>query len=834
MPRLLPNFSLAQVQDLLQGGAGSLLRQATTLTLVTSFLFQSLAFGDAQLAAPLKSAPVSPAPQPISGPLLPILKDRQAIKKACETPLTKELVIDVSDKADEESLELLYEQARLQRPMVFVTPAGTRYHPTYYPLLLDLGLLTAEVHPVLFNGQRKSAKIKRSVALLSEPQPEADKAEEPNKLTEQPAEQVESPEPPEVTTLLQLRMSAKERLTVEAEGLPINSPSLLLRYKQSYAGKLDRYYYQSLSLLDLQKVLNGLHVDLATLKLLKNSRKAHKRFEQAATKHEALTAYRQAETGYHRVMQMLFPQENLQARAVWLDRGSLVKAKTPEGLKQLVKQLADVGTNLIFVESINAGFPIYPSKVLPQQNPEFQGWDPLKLVIDEAHKNGIHVHAWVWCFAVGNTRHNALIKQPEAYRGPLLSSALLDTEQIHLTTGAAVPINQHEYWLDPSSEKGKTLLKEAYKELVTTYPLDGLQLDYIRYPFQRYDETAGVGSKSLALFKEQTGKTLNEKTNPFYDAEFRQWKASQVSGFVQTLSSELKAVRPDLTLSAAVFAMPREARLQQIQQDWETWVANGWIDVLVPMIYTDSSDERADDLRRVQRAAAQGALVYPGLGLHKLATTPEMLEHLLITQQHGAPGHTLFAMSHLDPERLGSLKAGPYQKKTSQPLPHINPELALEHAWQQWQPLLAEAKLTLPVLEAPRPTPLSEEQAVLSTEPTEVKQYYFHKTLDTKLELPLIPVATQALEAKRIEETVTREQLPISEWLALHQKGKSLSSLSPEGWAELEAELTKWLYSHYRHRQAVTLYLEGKLLQMRQLYYFIKRQNKQARSSELT
>ena len=51
-------------------------------------------------------------------------------------------------------------------------------------------------------------------------------------------------------------------------------------------------------------------------------------------------------------------------------------------------------------------------------------------------------------------------------------------------------------------------------------------------------------------------------------AEFR---IQQVNSFVENLSQTLRRHRPDLILSAAVFAKPEHERLQKIQQDWGTW-----------------------------------------------------------------------------------------------------------------------------------------------------------------------------------------------------------------------------------------------------------------------
>ncbi|MEQ8959952.1 MAG: hypothetical protein RLP02_18835, partial [Coleofasciculus sp. C2-GNP5-27] len=63
-------------------------------------------------------------------------------------------------------------------------------------------------------------------------------------------------------------------------------------------------------------------------------------------------------------------------RAIWLDRGTIVKAKSKQDLVNLFDQLAKAGFNTVFFETVNASYPIYPSQVAPEQNPLVRGWDP--------------------------------------------------------------------------------------------------------------------------------------------------------------------------------------------------------------------------------------------------------------------------------------------------------------------------------------------------------------------------------------------------------------------------------------------------------------------------
>ncbi|NJK61398.1 MAG: family 10 glycosylhydrolase [Synechococcaceae cyanobacterium SM2_3_1] len=142
-----------------------------------------------------------------------------------------------------------------------------------------------------------------------------------------------------------------------------------------------------------------------------------------------------------------YPVESLttlpEVRAIWLDRGTIVEAGSERGLVQVFDRLAQAGINTVFFETINAGYPIYPSRVAPTQNPLTRGWDPLAAAVKLAHEREIELHSWIWTFAVGNQRHNVLPEMglAEDYPGPVLSQypqwANLDDRGGDVPTGAA-------------------------------------------------------------------------------------------------------------------------------------------------------------------------------------------------------------------------------------------------------------------------------------------------------------------------------------------------------------------------------------------------------------
>ncbi len=352
------------------------------------------------------------------------------------------------------------------------------------------------------------------------------------------------------------------------------------------------------------------------------------------------------------------PSSMVEARTLWLDRGTIVNIKTKEQMSELFSKIADIGINIVYLETVNAGFSIYPSKIT-EQNPLTKHKDPLKWAIDEAHKRNIQLHAWVWAFAVGNTRHNKIICMPEDYKGPLLTRypylALKDYK------GRLIEKKQHEFWLDPANPMSQKLLLSLFKEIVKNYDVDGIQLDYIRYPFQSHKSTVGYTIENVKKFKLYTGKNLLKLKDKTI---WHEWKAQQVSNFVRKVSQQLRALKPKMKISAAVFVNSREHRIKTIQQDWQKWVDNGWIDILNPMIYSYDTNKLIKDLEYLNKAVSGKVLIYPGIAVKNL-NDEDILDQIDAIKDMGLMGSTLFAMAHLTPQKSKILSIGPYKNRNA-------------------------------------------------------------------------------------------------------------------------------------------------------------------------
>ncbi|MGD1897598.1 MAG: glycoside hydrolase family 10 protein [Phormidesmis sp.] len=353
-----------------------------------------------------------------------------------------------------------------------------------------------------------------------------------------------------------------------------------------------------------------------------------------------------------------------EVRSIWLDRETIVNARSPEGLAQIFERFRAAGINTVFVETVNAGYPIYPSEVAPEQNPLIRGWDPLQAAIDLGKVYDIEVHAWVWLFAVGNRAHNRIVGQPESYPGPVLS-AHPDWAGLDNRGNLTIP-GKPKFFMDPANPDVRQYLFELLDEIATNYDVDGIQFDYVRYPFQDAlnNRTFGYGTAAREQFYELTG--VDPVTIPSRNGGdqrlarlWSQWTAfrsNQISSFVAEASQRLRRHR-DLTISAAVFADDTYYRHHALQQNWEDWAEQGLVDWIVLMSYASSTHEFSELIQPwVLESSFYATRIIPGIRLLNLPTS-EARRQIDLLRNLPVGGYALFAADNLNGE-VQSMLAG--------------------------------------------------------------------------------------------------------------------------------------------------------------------------------
>ncbi|HHV61304.1 MAG TPA: family 10 glycosylhydrolase [Firmicutes bacterium] len=343
------------------------------------------------------------------------------------------------------------------------------------------------------------------------------------------------------------------------------------------------------------------------------------------------------------------------ARGVWIDVKSI--PSDPAAIRAMVQRLKRANFNMIFPEVFYQGSTIFFSETaasegIQPQLPRFSGMDPLAILIDEAHKLSIEVHAWFSMFYVGlNAPGPVLTRHPEW--------AAIDR---HGEIGYKQGVNRF-YWVCPMHPGVREYYTRLIREVIQKYDVDGIHLDYIRYP----DPTLGDFCYSPEHREEFRAKygidplDLDPEANP---EEYKLWnkvRADAVTSVVRAIAGELRQLRPGAKLSCAVAprGMPIELN-QGLLQDWPEWASKGYIDLLIPMTYSSRPNEMRALLIWAQYFTRGAVPVYAGIQGFGLPGPEGLLAQVNSALEQGAKGVVIFAYPYLTDECLAALRAGPF------------------------------------------------------------------------------------------------------------------------------------------------------------------------------
>ncbi len=308
------------------------------------------------------------------------------------------------------------------------------------------------------------------------------------------------------------------------------------------------------------------------------------------------------------------------------------------------RELAAGRFNALFANMLWGGVAHFPSAALPRSFSCTRYGDQLAAALAAAHANGLQFHCWAVCWNPGNA--------PDEFTTQLRRAGRLQ----ETADGKSTP------WLSPSHPDNVALLLNAYEDLVRRYPVDGLHLDYIRYS----DHTVDFSAAARRAFEARRGSAVRGwpascAHGGALAAEFERFRCETMTAFVRQVSQRVRAVRPGIKLSAAVFAGYPECAAS-VGQDWPVWLKNGYVDFVCPMNYTE--DTNLFLARTAQHLALPGAAgrVCPGIGIAAMECRlrpDQAIAQIAGLRKLGAPGFVLFDLGRpLRDEILPYLRLG--------------------------------------------------------------------------------------------------------------------------------------------------------------------------------
>ncbi len=292
--------------------------------------------------------------------------------------------------------------------------------------------------------------------------------------------------------------------------------------------------------------------------------------------------------------QMLPASPKHEVRAVWLTTIGGIDwphsyAQSQQGierqqaeLRRLLDQYQRVGINTVLLQTRIRGTVIYPSQYepwdgclsgIPGRSP---GYDALQFAIDECHKRGMELHAWVVTIPVGKWNNTGCKTLRQKY--PSLIKKI----------GA-------DGYMDPENPATASYLAQVCEEITRNYDIDGIHLDYIRYPETWKIKVSGNQGRRY------------------------------ITGIVEAIHQKVKTLKPWVKMSCAPIGKFDDLSrywshgwnaYTKVCQDAQGWLRDGLMDALFPMMYF--RDNQFFPFAIDWAEQSHGRIVAPGLGIYFL------------------------------------------------------------------------------------------------------------------------------------------------------------------------------------------------------------------------
>lgn len=299
-------------------------------------------------------------------------------------------------------------------------------------------------------------------------------------------------------------------------------------------------------------------------------------------------------------------QDNQPMRGVWLATVSRldwppvnsVNVSSPalrirlqqQALITKLDNLKSLGINTVFFQVKPDGTALWPSQILPWSDMltgtigQDPGYDPLKFMIDEAHKRGIKVHAWFNPYRVTtNTKPGTITALSRTLPQNPASVYVLHPDWVRTSGDRLV--------LDPGIPAARDWITSIVAEVVERYPVDGVQFDDYFY----------TETKSSTLNDTQTWQQYGQAF-----ASKADWRRDNTQQLIAQVSHTIKQINPNVMFGVSPAGVWRNrshdpagsdtrgaAAYDESFADTRRWVQQGLLDYIAPQIYWPFSRDAA-------------------------------------------------------------------------------------------------------------------------------------------------------------------------------------------------------------------------------------------------
>ncbi len=205
-----------------------------------------------------------------------------------------------------------------------------------------------------------------------------------------------------------------------------------------------------------------------------------------------------------------------------------------------------------------------------------QGWDPLQFMIDECHKRGMELHAWINPYRAKTKGTGVLSSMHPYYKYPQLFVQYAG-----------------QLYFDPGFPESRKYICKIVRDIVNRYDVDAIHMDDYFYPYPNPGEEF-PDDVSFAAY----GRGYADRGT---------WRRDNVNVLIQELQKTIRECKPWVKFGISPFGIYRNKKsdakgsdtrglqnYDDLYADVLKWVNNGWIDYNIPQIYWEIGHPAAD------------------------------------------------------------------------------------------------------------------------------------------------------------------------------------------------------------------------------------------------
>ncbi len=316
-------------------------------------------------------------------------------------------------------------------------------------------------------------------------------------------------------------------------------------------------------------------------------------------------------------------------------------------VEHIVEYAHSLGINRLIVAPFRDTYALYNT-----QNPHLarhpdldEGEDMLKAYSEECHKRGMQIYFMYCCFTTAYPSE----AYPEEHYVNYFGDKLLISK-----TGRDVAYfyDTPSYTLNPYDTDVRNWTLDVIREVCENYEIDGIQLDYIRFPLPTYYsadryEDHGYNQDIINAFKAEYNTSVNPAEMPVTHELWDEWcefRCDIITSFASSASRLVKEY--GITFSCTCFSGETD-RKKYVFQDVSSWVEQGIIDEIYPMIYSATLEDQIKYGDEMKGIAGDKCDIILGIGTYD-GETPEIVrDQVLYSEKLGAEGNSVFALEYI-------------------------------------------------------------------------------------------------------------------------------------------------------------------------------------------